>query len=91
MLFIFARNTQGPKVPLAATKVSAKSLPVSITLDDSTGMGGDIKLSDAKQVEVIAVLSKHGSVKAQPGDLQGRLETMDVGSTAKLVIDTLVQ
>lgn len=55
MLFIFARNTQGPKVPLAATKVSAKSLPVSITLDDSTGMGGDIKLSDAKQVEVIAV------------------------------------
>ncbi|QYJ97868.1 c-type cytochrome biogenesis protein CcmI [Shewanella alkalitolerans] len=91
MLFIFARNTQGPKVPLAATKVSAKSLPVSITLDDSAGMGGDIKLSDAKQVEVIAVLSKHGSVKAQPGDLQGRLETMDVGSTAKLVIDTLVQ
>ncbi|WP_281214328.1 c-type cytochrome biogenesis protein CcmI [Shewanella insulae] len=91
MLFIFARNTQGPKVPLAATKVSAKSLPVSITLDDSTGMGGDIKLSDAKQVEVIAVLSKHGSVKAQPGDLQGRLETMEVGSTAKLVIDTLVQ
>ena len=91
MLFIFARNTEGPKVPLAATKISAKSLPVSITLDDSTGMGGDIKLSDAKQVEIIAVLSKHGSVKAQPGDLQGRLETMDVGTTAKLVIDTLVQ
>ncbi|QDF73850.1 MULTISPECIES: c-type cytochrome biogenesis protein CcmI [Shewanella] len=91
MLFIFARNTEGPKVPLAATKVSAKSLPVSITLDDSTGMGGDIKLSDAKQVEIIAVLSKHGSVKAQPGDMQGRLETMEVGTTAKLVIDTLVQ
>ena len=91
MLFIFARNIQGPKVPLAATKISAKSLPVTITLDDSTGMGGELKLSDAKQVEIIAVLSKHGSVKAQPGDLQGRLEAIDVGTTAKLVIDTLVQ
>ncbi|QYJ86364.1 c-type cytochrome biogenesis protein CcmI [Shewanella mesophila] len=91
MLFIFARNTEGPKVPLAATKVSAKSLPVTITLDDSTGMGGDIKLSDAKNVEIIAVLSKHGSVKAQPGDLQGRLDTIKVGSTGTLVLNTQVQ
>jgi cytochrome c-type biogenesis protein CcmH len=91
MLFIFARNTEGPKVPLAATKVSAKSLPITITLDDSTGMGGDIKLSDAKNVEIIAVLSKHGSVKAQSGDLQGRLEVMEVGSTGTLVLDTQVQ
>ena len=91
MLFIFARNTEGPKVPLAATKVSAKSLPMTITLDDSTGMGGDIKLSDAKNVEIIAVLSKHGSVKAQAGDIQGRLETIEVGSTGTLVLDTQVQ
>ncbi|MCE9680374.1 c-type cytochrome biogenesis protein CcmI [Shewanella sp. AS1] len=91
MLFIFARNTEGPKVPLAATKVSAKSLPVTITLDDSTNMGGNTKLSDAKNVEVIAVLSKHGSVKAQPGDIQGRIETVKVGATAKLVLDTQVQ
>ncbi|MCG9698486.1 c-type cytochrome biogenesis protein CcmI [Shewanella sp. Isolate11] len=91
MLFIFARNTEGPKVPLAATKVSAKSLPVTITLDDSTNMGGNAKLSDAKNVEVIAVLSKHGSVKAQPGDIQGRIEAVKVGSTAKLVLDTQVQ
>ncbi|QYK01593.1 c-type cytochrome biogenesis protein CcmI [Shewanella psychrotolerans] len=91
MLFIFARNTEGPKVPLAATKVSAKSLPMTITLDDSTGMGGDIKLSDAKNVEIIAVLSKHGSVKAQSGDLQGRLDTIEVGSTGTLVLDTQVQ
>ncbi|WP_394230721.1 c-type cytochrome biogenesis protein CcmI [Shewanella colwelliana] len=91
MLFIFARSTEGPKIPLAATKISAKSLPTSITLDDSTGMGGDIKLSDANNVEIIAVLSKHGSVKAQPGDIQGRLETMAVGSSAQLVLDTQVQ
>ncbi|NRB25469.1 c-type cytochrome biogenesis protein CcmI [Shewanella sp.] len=91
MLFIFARNTEGPKVPLAAVKVSAKTLPATITLDDSTSMGGDVKLSGAKNVEIIAVLSKHGSVKPQTGDLQGRLAMVKVGDTVKLVIDTQVK
>ena len=91
MLFIFARSTEGPKVPLAATKVSADSLPASITLDDSTNMGGNVKLSDAKAVEVIAVLSKHGSVKPQAGDIQGKLAMIKVGDTGQLVLDTQVQ
>lgn len=92
MLFIFARATEGPKVPLAATKLSAKTLPVTITLDDSTNMGGDVKLSSAKQVEVIAVLSKHGSVKPQTGDIKGTLASVDVGGeSVNLVLDTLVQ
>ncbi|MCL1141062.1 c-type cytochrome biogenesis protein CcmI [Shewanella pneumatophori] len=91
MLFIFARSTEGPKVPLAATKISAQTLPVTITLDDSTNMGGNVKLSDAKSVEVIAILSKHGSVRAQAGDIQGTLAMVKVGDTAQLVLDTQVQ
>lgn len=91
MLFIFARNTEGPKVPLAAVKVSAKSLPTTITLDDTTSMGGDVKLSGAKQVEIIAVLSKHGTVKPQTGDLKGHLAMVNVGDTAQLIIDTQVK
>ncbi|MCL1052131.1 c-type cytochrome biogenesis protein CcmI [Shewanella abyssi] len=91
MLFIFARSTEGPKVPLAATKVSAESLPATITLDDSTNMGGNVKLSDAKAVEVIAVLSKHGSVKPQAGDIQGKLSMLKVGDTGQLILDTQVQ
>ncbi|NRD72129.1 c-type cytochrome biogenesis protein CcmI [Shewanella sp. VB17] len=90
-LFIFARNTEGQKLPLAATKISAKSLPATITLDNSTSMSDAIKLSDVSNVEIIAVLSKHGSVKPQPGDIRGRLKTMPVGSNAKLVLDTQVQ
>jgi cytochrome c-type biogenesis protein CcmH len=91
MLFIFARSTEGPKIPLAATKVSAESLPVTITLDDSTNMGGNVKLSDAKAVEVIAVLSKHGSVKPQAGDIQGKLSMLKLGDTGQLILDTQVQ
>lgn len=91
MLFVFARATVGPKVPLAAKKISASSLPVTITLDDSTGMGGNLKLSDAKNVEIIAVLSKHGSVKPQTGDLKGQVESVAIGATAKLTLNEQVQ
>ena len=90
-IFIFARATEGPKVPLAATKVSAKSFPITVTLDDSSGMSGDTKLSDAANVEVIAVLSKHGNIKPQTGDIQGKINTVTVGGSASLVLDTQVQ
>jgi cytochrome c-type biogenesis protein CcmH len=90
-IFIFARATQGPKVPLAAMKISAANLPTTITLDDSTSMSGDLTLSSAKEVEVIAVLSKNGSVKPQAGDLKGTIDTIAVGGSATLTLDTLVQ
>lgn len=91
MLFVFARSTEGEKVPLAATKISAKALPAKVVLDNSTSMGGSLKLSDAKNVEIIAVLSKHGSVRPQSGDLKGQLASVPVGDTATLVLDTQVQ
>ncbi len=91
-LFIFARNVEGSKAPLAATKLTAGALPTRVVLDGSTNMmGGNMTLSSAKNVEVIAVLSKTGSMKTQPGDIEGRVETMEVGSTAKLVLDTKIQ
>lgn len=90
-IFIFARATQGPKIPLAATKINASAFPISVTLDDSTSMGADVALSSAKQVEVIAVLSKHGSVKPQAGDITGELASVNVGDKAQLTLNTLVQ
>lgn len=91
IIFVFARPTEGPSVPVAATKISAKTLPVTVVLDDSTNMGGSVKLSDSKNVEVIAVLSKHGNLKPQAGDLQGKLASIDVGAAADLVLDKEVQ
>ncbi|MDF0536022.1 c-type cytochrome biogenesis protein CcmI [Shewanella yunxiaonensis] len=90
-VFIFARPTEGPSVPVAATKVSAKALPVTVTLDDSTSMGSSVKLSTTKAVEIIAVLSKHGNVKPEPGDLKGSVASVDVGGEGNLVLDTEVK
>ncbi|MBR9728710.1 c-type cytochrome biogenesis protein CcmI [Shewanella intestini] len=91
MIFVFARSTTGPKVPLAATKVSASELPVTVTLDDTTSMGGDVKLSSVSEVEIIAVLSKHGNVKAQAGDLKGIIDAVKVGQDTELTLNTVVQ
>jgi cytochrome c-type biogenesis protein CcmH len=90
-VFIFARATTGPKIPLAATKISASALPLTVTLDDSTSMGSDVTLSTANEVEIIAVLSKHGSVKPQSGDIKGIVDAVKVGQQATLTLNTLVQ
>ncbi|QIR13223.1 c-type cytochrome biogenesis protein CcmI [Shewanella aestuarii] len=90
-VFIFARATTGPKIPLAATKVSASALPLTVTLDDSSSMGSDVTLSSANEVEIIAVLSKHGSVKPQTGDIKGVIDAVKVGQQATLTLNTLVQ
>ena len=90
VIFVFARATNGDRMPLAATKISANSLPTQVVLDNSTKMGS-MNLSDAENVEVIAVLSKHGSVRPQAGDVQGSLSSVAVGDTANLVLNTLVQ
>jgi cytochrome c-type biogenesis protein CcmH len=50
-----------------------------------------VKLSDAANVEVIAVLSKQGNIKPQTGDIQGKISKVAVGDTANLVLDTQVQ
>lgn len=69
-LFIFARASAGPKVPLAILRKQAGDLPVEFTLDDSLAMSPAAKLSSASQVVVGARISKSGNAMAQPGDLQ---------------------
>jgi cytochrome c-type biogenesis protein CcmH len=89
-LYLFARSTAAPKMPLAMSKVSAAALPTSIILDDSSAIG-DLKLSDVDEVEVIAIVSKHGTLKPQAGDLQGRLSQVTVGEVSSLLIDTEIK
>lgn len=69
-LFIFARASAGPKMPLAILKKQAGDLPVDFMLDDSLAMSPAAKLSSAGQVVVGARISKSGNAMAQPGDLQ---------------------
>ncbi|NWG86598.1 MAG: c-type cytochrome biogenesis protein CcmI [Hydrogenophilaceae bacterium] len=87
VLFVFARPVGGQGMPLAAFRVSAGDLPIRFEIDDSHALG-DAKLSDHKQVQLVARIANSGQPNAGKGDLEGRLESVKVGSrNIKLVID----
>ena len=71
-VFIFARAAEGPRMPLAILRRKASELPISFTLDDSTAMSPEMKLSKFAQVVVGARISKSGNATPQPGDLVGQ-------------------
>jgi len=70
-VFVFARATQGPPMPVAIVRTKAKDLPYTYRLDDSSALMPGNKLSQAKEVVIVARISKTGDAKPQAGDLQG--------------------
>lgn len=77
-LFVFARALQGPPMPLAAVKLTAGALPITVTLDDSMAMMPQMKLSNFESVQVSAVISKSGQPGVKPGDLFVEQSPVDV-------------
>lgn len=89
-VFIYARAAQGPRMPLAIIKRKASELPISFTLDDSTAMAADLKLSGTAQLIVMARVSRSGQAMAQAGDLMGQLGPVSPGATGlALTIDSV--
>jgi cytochrome c-type biogenesis protein CcmH len=90
-VFIFAKATRGPPMPLAVVRKQVKDLPVDVTLDDSMAMIPSMKLSNFKKVTIVARISKSGSPKAQSGDLQSaaRVVATDIKEKVELIINQL--
>ena len=87
-VFIFARASQGPRMPLAILKRKASELPITFTLDDSTAMSDELKLSKFDLVVVGARVSKSGNALPQSGDLIGQSAPVKAsGNKLTLVID----
>jgi cytochrome c-type biogenesis protein CcmH len=87
-VYVFARAAEGPRLPLAIVKQAAGSWPLRFTLDDSTAMSPDARLSSATSVVVVARVSRSGNATPQPGDLVGQTAPLSPGSApVRLVID----
>ncbi len=90
-LFIFARATQGPRMPLAIIRRQVKDLPYSFSLDDSQAMTPEMKLSNFTEVVVSARVSKSANAVPQGGDFQGNSKTVKVGATnVAVTIDSVI-
>jgi cytochrome c-type biogenesis protein CcmH len=90
-VYLLARTISGTNtVPLAALSTRLDQLPVSFTIDDSLAPLADHVLSNHESVTLVARVSRHGGSEARPGDLEGILESVRVGSRdVRLVIDTV--
>lgn len=90
-VFVFARREDGPRMPLAVVRSSARSLPLRFTLDDSQAMAPGMTLSSAPAVRVEARISRSGDATAQSGDLVGTSAVVKPGARdVKVVVDKVV-
>ena len=90
-VFIFARATDGPRMPLAIVKRPAGELPFTFTLDDSSAMAPQLRLSGFPKVIVGARISASGDATPRSGDLAGQIGPVDLGSGKLiLMIDSVV-
>ncbi|MEO0028697.1 MAG: Cytochrome c-type biosis protein CcmH precursor, partial [Pseudomonadota bacterium] len=80
VVFIYATPANGERMPLAIFKTTVSQLPMAFTLDDTTAMTPERKLSSAGEVLVKVRVSKSGNAMPQSGDLSGTLGPVKVGA-----------
>jgi len=87
VVFLFARSAQGG-APVAAIRSTAGKFPLEFELSDAMAMNPDNKLSNFKEVTLIARIAKSGQPMGGSGDLEGTLAGVKVGAKdIKLTID----
>jgi cytochrome c-type biogenesis protein CcmH len=85
-LFVFARETSGPPMPVAIVRATKKDLPFTFRLDDSTSMMPSRKLSDVGTVVIVARLSKSGKAMPESGDLEGMSQPVKPGADGVTIV-----
>lgn len=92
-VFIYAQALSGPKMPLAIIRKQVSELPLSVSLSDTDSMLPNMKLSDFKQVRLLARISKSGNAMPQAGDLIGVVDeaNLEGHNVHKIVINDRVK
>ncbi len=89
VVFLFARDPNGPPMPLVARRFDLSELPADVTLRSSDAMLPDVRLAPGQSLELIARVSPDGD--AMRGSHQGTVAAVEVGGeSVQLTIDTPV-
>ena len=85
-VFIYAisSDTSRGRMPLAAVKILASDLPITVVLNDSLAMTPQAKLSDVETVHIYAVVSAKGGAGINSGDYKAELNNVAVNTTEPL-------
>ncbi|UVE16336.1 c-type cytochrome biogenesis protein CcmI [Pseudomonas sp. LS44] len=73
-VFVFARASNGPPMPLAVKRMTVADLPAEVELSDADAMMPQLKLSAFPQVQLVARISRSG--KATDGEWIGRSQPL---------------
>ena len=92
VIFVYAKAKQGPRMPLAAQRMTLAELPATVLLDDSMAMVAGMNLSAFVQLVISARVSKSGSASGPSGDYIGSTDFKNQKTQASIniVIDTAV-
>ena len=77
-VFVALVATSGAPMPLAARKLRAGDLPLSITLSNADAVMAGYNLSSVNQVKAIARLSQTGSATPQVGDWEDSISAINL-------------
>jgi len=90
-VFVFARPSDGRKMPIAIMRAQVKDLPLKFTLDDAKSMSDATKISGFDEVIVAARISRSGNAMPVSGDLEGVSKPIKVGANGlAITIDRVI-
>ncbi|AYC32566.1 c-type cytochrome biogenesis protein CcmI [Pseudomonas cavernae] len=78
-VFVFARATSGPPMPLAVKRLTVADLPAEVELSDADAMMPQLKLSAFPEVQLVARISRAGT--ATDGEWIGRSQPLASSTT----------
>ena len=81
IVLVYAKATEGPRMPLAIERLPADELPATITLDGSKAMLEGMSLNEFEHIVVTARISQTGQAVPKSGELFGVSPTLDILET----------
>ena len=93
VVFVIARQLDGPPMPVAVKRVPAGSFPLTVELGDGDSPMPTMKLSQVGAVELLARISRQGDASRSAGDLESASQVAQpkAGNRYALRIDRVVE